>query len=90
MRERMNPKASGRRRHLSGSIHQASVSVGPYCLAQFSSSQVYAHGGGCANGCGGPADFVAPILAVALANLLPQVSTKSRLVFRAMDNSKLL
>lgn len=45
MREGMNPKASGRRGQLSGSIHQASVSVGPYCLAQFSSSQVYAYGG---------------------------------------------
>lgn len=89
MREGMNPKASGRTGHLSGSIHQASVSVGPYCLAQFSSSQVYAYGGG-ANGCDGPADFVAPVLAVTLANLLPQVSTKSHLVFRAMDNSKLL
>lgn len=47
-------------------------------------------GGRVANGCSGPADFVAPVLAVALANLLPQVSTKSRLVFQAMDNSRLL
>lgn len=46
MREGMSPKASGRTGHLSGSIHQASVSFGPYCLAQFSSSQVYAYGGG--------------------------------------------
>lgn len=46
MRERMNPKASGRTGHLSGSIHQASVSVGPYCLAQCSSSKVYVLGGG--------------------------------------------
>lgn len=36
----MDAKVSGRMEHLSGSIHQTSVSVEPYYLAQFSSLQV--------------------------------------------------
>lgn len=63
--------------HLSRSIHQASVSVGLCCLAQFASLQVYVCGG--PNVCSGPTGSVTALLAVTAANLLPWVSTKSPL-----------
>lgn len=57
-------------------IYQSSVLVNSYCLDQVSSSLMYACGGSNVQcGCS-----VAILLALASANLLPLVSTKSRFV----------
>lgn len=85
MREGMNPKAYGRTEASSRPLSQLAPTVWPSFLPH---RCMYGVGG--ANGCSDPTDFVAPVLVVALANLLPQVSTKSRLVFQAMDNKRLL